>query len=307
MSRRQRTAAWGATLLALAAPLHGTAAQARPDGWKLVPPDALIVTGRLVDRSLAEASGAAPSRANPGLIWTIGDSGNPPDLLAVDSTGALRAKIHLQGITNTDWEDVAVGPCGGQNCVYIGDIGDNFERRTEVMLHRLVEPVFSGAGSSVPASRIESLRFRYPDRPHDVEAMAVAPDGSVLLVSKGRSGGVFAFSIPAEAWQARQPVVARVIDTLPIVPDQGSGRLITGMALSPDGRRAQVRSYRELFLFERRDDGRLVPAGWTSCDILGREPQGEGVGWLGDWRTILLSERGLFASGTVVVVECRPK
>lgn len=275
--------------------------------WNLVAPDALAVTGRLTDRALAEASGAALSQRNAGLIWTIADSGNPPDLLAVDSTGALRGVVHLQGITNTDWEEVAGGPCGNRTCVYIADVGDNAERRGEVVIHRIPEPTIDRPEFALPADAVESLRFRYADRPHDTEAMSVAPDGSILLVTKGRSGGIFSFTLPATAWVRPQPATAAVLDTLPIVPNRGTGRLVTGMALSPDGSRAQIRTYRELYLFHRDDDGHLVPAGWTSCDILGQEPQGEAVTWLDGWRTLLLSERGLFASGTVIVVECRPR
>lgn len=306
MRHRARGAAPGLALALLAAlpvGLHGQDAAPR---WRLVPPDALTVTGRLADRALAEASGAAPSRRNPGLIWTIGDSGNPPDLLAVDSTGALRGVIHLEGVPNTDWEEVAVGPCGVTTCVYIADIGDNAERRAEVVIHRMVEPRVVGGEQVVGSDQVAALRFRYADRPHDAEAMAITPDGTVLIVTKGRSGGILLFTLAPTAWQGSQPAVATLVDTLPITPNQGTGRVVTGMAISPDGTQVQIRTYRELFLFERRPDGHLVPANWTSCDILGKEPQGEAVGWLDEWRTILLSERGLFAAGTVIVVECRP-
>lgn len=305
--RLRRRAIARLALVLLAATPHGLQGQDDAPRWRLVPPDALTVTGRLADRALAEASGAAPSWRNPGLIWTIGDSGNPPDLLAVDSTGALRGVVHLEGIPNTDWEEVAVGPCGTATCVYIADVGDNAERRAEVVIHRLVEPQVAGGEQVVGSDRITSLRFHYADRPHDAEAMAITPDGAVLIVTKGRSGGIFLFTLPATAWQQPQPATAALLDTLPITPNQGTGRLVTGMAISADGGRVQIRTYRELFLFERHPDGRLTPANWTSCDILGKEPQGEAVGWLDGWRTILLSERGLFAAGTVIVVECRPR
>jgi hypothetical protein len=294
--------ALGATLLAP----QPTTAQRADERWRLIEPSSLTLTGRLVDRRLGEASGAALSRANPGLIWTIGDSGNPPDLLAVDTTGAVRAVFRLQGIANVDWESVAVGPCGLRTCVYVADVGDNAERRAEVVIHRFTEPSITGREAAIPADQVESLRFRYADRPHDTEAMAVAPDGRIMLVTKGRTGGIFAFGLGPELWRASQPVVATAVDTLPIVPSQGTGRVVTGMAMSPDGRRVQIRTYRELYLFEHDQRGRLVPANWTSCNILGREPQGEAVAWLDDRRTVLLSERGLLASGTVIVVECQP-
>jgi hypothetical protein len=278
-----------------------------PDRWQYVAPTSMTVTGRMTDRLLAEASGTAQSVANPGLFWTIGDSGNPPELLAVDSTGTLRGRVVIRGAVNVDWESVALGPCGQARCVYIADTGDNGERRSEVRLYRLVEPSLPADGATISRTA-ESLGLRYPDHPHDVEATGVAPDGSILLVTKGRSGSILAFTVPAGAWLGGGSVIATLLDTLPVTPRMGSGRAVTGLAMTPQGERVAVRTYREVYLF-RRDaaTGRLTPAAWTACNILGAEPQGEGISWFGnDWRFLLLSERGLFASGTVVVVECRP-
>lgn len=300
MTSRRRGAGLLAALVILALP----AAAQQP--WRLVSPDTLVQTGRLTDRLLAEASGAAPSEANPGLIWTIGDSGNPPEVYAVDTTGELRARFRLEGVRNIDWEAIALGPCGSARCLYVADVGDNTERRREVAIHRFREPSRDDP-SSISRRAIETLRVRYPDRPHDVEALGVSPDGSALLVTKGRRGGVITFGVPAAAWSQDGLVTATRIDSLPIVPQPGNGRLVSGLAMSPDGRHVVIRTYRELYLFDRSEDGRLAPAHWTSCDILGREPQGEAVGWFGDWRLVLLSERGFFAAGTVLMVECRPR
>jgi hypothetical protein len=255
---------------------------------------------------LAEVSGVAPSRQHPGVLWVINDSGNPPDLLAVDSTGTLLGWIPLRNAPNTDWEELALGPCDTATCLYIADTGDNRERRDEVAIHRLVEPP-PPAGQVTPALPVATLRFRYPDGPHDVEAMDVLPDGSILLVTKGRSQGVLAFRIPQSAWSANEVAVAERVDSLPISAALGTGRAITGMALSPDGTRVVVRTYRDLFPFELVEGRRFRPLGApTACDILGQEPQGEAVGWLPDGRLILLSERGLFTEGTIFVGRCRP-
>jgi hypothetical protein len=281
--------------------LHAQTAQPQ---WNWVAPTAWQQTGRLVHPRLAEVSGVAPSRAHPGLLWVINDSGNPPDLLAVDSTGTLLGWIPLRGAPNTDWEEIALGPCGDGTCLYIADTGDNRERRDEVAIHRLVEPP-PPEGGVTPALPVATLRVRYPDGPHDVEAMGVLPDGTILLVTKGRSGGILAFRIPSAAWAAGSVAVAERADSLPITAAIGTGRAITGMAVSPDGRRVMVRTYRDLFPFVLEDGARFRPLGEpTACDILGREPQGEAVGWLADGRLILLSERGLLKEGTVFVGRC---
>lgn len=309
---RWATALTAAALFGVATTLRSTPAKSAldPGIWKLIPPTAVTVTGRMTDPRLGEASGAALSSANPGLIWTIEDSGNPPNLLAIDSSGALRADFSLQGASNVDWEDVAVGPCGTQRCVYIADTGDNQERRAEVTIYRLAEPVVTPGLGVITRTLggVETLHFRYPDRAHDVEAMIVTADGAVMLVTKGRSGGILQFRLGSEAWASGQPVVASRRDSLPIIPSGGMGREVTGMALSPDGRRVVIRTYRDLYPFALSKDGRLAPLGEPprACDILGLEPQGEGITFLANGRLLLTSERGLFKSGTVLTLNCGP-
>ena len=173
-------------------------------------------------------------------------------------------------------------------------------------IHRLVEPP-PPAGEVSPALPVATLRVRYPDGPHDVEAMGVLPDGAILLVTKGRSSGILAFRLPASAWSVREVVTAERVDSLPITALLGIGRAVTGMAISHDGTRVMVRTYRDLFPFELVDGRRIRPSeAQTACDIFGKEPQGEAVGWLPDGRVILLSERGLFKEGTVFVARCDP-
>jgi hypothetical protein len=284
-------------------------AQVSNGEWTMIAATNVLNSGALKDPRLAEASGAALSRANPGVIWTIGDSGNPPDLLAIDTTGALRAVFAVGGATNIDWEEVAVGPCGQQTCVYIADTGDNGERRSDVVLYRVAEPTIPGdsRATTQTLAGVERIRLVYPDRPHDVEAMAVTGTGEILLVTKGRSAGVLVFSIPPAAWPSGQTITPLRRDSLPITAVGGMGREVTGMALSPDGKRVVVRTYRDLYPFALRRDGTFAPLGApTACDILGREPQGEGITFLNPRRLLLTSERGLFKVGTILTLECAP-
>jgi hypothetical protein len=273
--------------------------------WVMVPPAEIRQTGILAHPRLAEASGAAVTPRRPGALWTVNDGGNPTALYLIDTSGALLTTQPLSGVTNTDWEEVALGSCPGGQCLYIADVGDNAERRTEVAIYRLLEPRLTGAlPAELPPRSAEVLRFRYPDGPHDVEAMEVNGRGDVLLVTKGRSGGVLLFRLPAASW-GEVAVVAERLDSLPIVANGGMGRLVTGAGLSPDGTKLMVRTYRDLFPFAVNSNGTLRPLGKpTACDILGREPQGEAVDWLDNERLVLTSERGLMKSGTVFVARC---
>lgn len=293
---------WGSIAAVAMLPFALTAQRSdAPPGWRTTSPGTFTLTGHMSDRGLSEASGAAPSQANPGLFWTIGDSGNPPEILAIDTTGALRGRFALLNTANVDWEAVAVGPCPRGTCVYVGDTGDNAERRDEVMIHRLVEPSVRDAERGTVGA-VETLRVKYPNQAHDVEAMGVTADGTVVLVTKGRSQGVLVYEIPPQAWGGERAVVATRVDSLPITASGSNGRRVTDLALNSAGTRLVVRTYRDLFIFERSRTGKLTPM--VACDILGREPQGEGVAWLPDGRLLLTSEAGLFKRGTVNTVSC---
>src|SRR4051794_19722252 len=77
---------------------------------------------------LVENSAAAMSIHQPGVLFTINDSGNDALLFAIDTTGANRGVWRLSGVTNVDWEAASIGPCAANqtsSCVYIGDTGEN--------------------------------------------------------------------------------------------------------------------------------------------------------------------------------------
>ncbi|MGH7657569.1 MAG: hypothetical protein ACREL6_04995, partial [Gemmatimonadales bacterium] len=157
-------------------------------------PDHAWRRGAFTDAQLKESSGVAVSRAYPGILWTVNDSGNGPWIFATDTTGRAVARIPLDA-RNRDWEAIALGPCPRGSCLYVGDIGDNGEGRKEIGIYRLVEP--DPADSSL--RRVEHLRVSYPDGAHDAEALAVDLKGGVWLITKGRKDGVRVYRVPAAA------------------------------------------------------------------------------------------------------------
>jgi len=152
------------------------------------------------------------------------------------------------------------------------------------------------------------VHVRYPDRPRDVEALAIRPNGDVLLISKGRSGPIVVYSIPA-AQLTERSIVARAIDTLPIDTSVGLINQVTGAAVSTDGGSLVVRTYTQL-LFFRLDAGGRIQAIGMPCQVGLRQPQGEGVDFLGsDW-VVLTSETALGQRGGLARAACldtRPK
>jgi hypothetical protein len=256
------------------------------------------------DRRIGESSGVVASRKHPGLLWTLNDSGGDPVLFLTDTTGASLGAFTLSAATNVDWETLGRGPCGRDECLYIGDTGDNGERRRSVTLYRIPEPAPLDPPRDAIVDGTRAVRVEYPDRPHDVEALYVEPDGGVVLVSKGRRGGILTFRVAAQSWTTGAARAER-LDSLPIAPSLPLGRAVTDAAISPDGRRVVVRTYRELWFFSRAEDGHLTldPAR-PVCDVTGLQRQGEAVDWWAGDRLVLTSERGSARAGTIVLVQC---
>ena len=213
--------------------------------------------------SLSEASAVVRSATRPDVLFTINDSGHEPRLFALDTTGSVRAAWRIGDARNRDWEAASSGPCGtpagptaGPVCLYIGDVGDNRETRRNGTVYRLIEPQV-GALAINDALAARSLTFRYSDGPHDVEAMYVGPDGTIYLITKRprldrqrRPRPSLVFALDPAAWRWPDSVaVARLVDSLPIVPRSAPGRLVTDAALAPDGRHVAVRTYGEVFMF----------------------------------------------------------
>jgi hypothetical protein len=268
---------------------------------------------------LVENSAATLSHTQPGVWFTVNDSGNDPLLFALDTTGADRGMWRVMGATNVDWEAASVGPCSlgladssaASECVYIGDVGDNEAKRKSRVIYQVVEPAAQPAGytGSVDAKR---LRYRYSDGPHDVEAMYVARNGDTFLLTKrrlldanGRARSSLVFQLPTSDWGTDSTVVAQLVDSLPIVPGSAPMRVVTDAALSPDGRHLAVRTYAQVYVFATDSiTGRVIGAiPPTTCNIVGTERSpGEGVAWFGRTGKLMLTAEG--RSSPLDVVDC---
>lgn len=272
-----------------------------------------------LNNRLVENSVAVTSVTQPGIVFGLNDSGHEPIVFAFDSTGAARGSWSVPGARNRDWEAAALGPCtgdlGGRSCLYIGDVGDNEARRRSVTVYQVPEPTVptgaAMAGGTLEISR--KLEVRYPDRPHDVEAMYVTRDGTLFLITKRRlldsartTRPALVYRVPAAAWVASGTVAATLADSLPIIPGSAPGRQVNDAALSRDGKHLAVRTYSEVFIFLLDPSTGLPVSGGrpTSCIILGlEEHQGEGIGWWWDDRRLLLTSEG--QRSPLFVVECR--
>ena len=276
---------------------------APPDSMGAIPTNISTFATRS-SRNLVENSAAAMSSRQPGVLFTINDSGNENILYAIDTTGADRGTWRVLGSTDVDWEATAMGPCADDaepHCVYIGDTGDNDDTHASRVIYRVREPdardsAFSGE------LKAERLSYSYPDAQHDVEAMYVAPNRDIYLITKRPLRGftrqlrpALIFRLPASAWLASTPTVAQLVDSLSLVPGSAPLRTITDASLSPNRRHLAVRTYSQVYIYATdsataRVDHHIAPA---ICNIVSLgEPQGEGIAWANDAGRLVFSSEG---------------
>jgi hypothetical protein len=255
----------------------------------------LVDTAVLAAPRLGESSGVAAS-ARVGVYWSLNDSGDGAILYTTDSAGRDLGRMAVRGATNVDWEDLSAGPCprSRARCLYVGDIGDNAARRSTITIYAIPEPAPPlRASDTLRTTSIEAaLELRYPDRPHDAEALAVLPDGRFLVITKDLQGPPRIYGGSVRRVGARDTL--HFLGTLPIRTSPLTGRLVTGAAVSADGRLLVVRTYVSLHCFALSEAGAPVPLGPPDgIPVPVVETQGEAVAFATPDLLVLTSERGM--------------
>jgi hypothetical protein len=249
---------------------------------------------------LSEASGLVVSRATPGRFWAHNDSGKPV-LVAFDARGNVTGQLAISGARVEDWEAMATAPCGNGSCLYVADIGDNDAKRAEITIYRVPEPAKPTGSAAVDAV----IRASYPDGAHDAEALLAAPDGTLYVVTKGDTGPVALYRVPAASRGNDAVRLERVGEPL----SKGSpaaGARITDGAISPDGELVVLRSRTSLTFYRAADflKGNFREMKRVDVSSLG-EPQGEGIAFGPSNMIYLAGEGGGKAQpGTLAVLSC---
>jgi hypothetical protein len=236
------------------------------------------VTGRVETSAASELSGLVVSRSQPGVLWAHNDSGDEPRVLALAPDGRLRAELRVPGAQNVDWEDIALSRSagsGGRDVLYLADIGDNDEQRSEVVVYHTPEPRVGAPGAAMRGAteRAQRLALRYPDGPHDAETLLV--DGAtrtLAIVTKSLAGVAVVYVTRGPAPGAT--VTLRRAAKLALQP----GAAITAGDVSADGRTVVLRGYDRAYVFARRGGEALSRTLRRQPCVAGSELSGEGQG-----------------------------
>jgi hypothetical protein len=284
-------------IVALALPASGTVAIMRwwvavvvvLAGVVALPAPAGAAEGRRVcqvrDDRLTELSGLAATGSGYVVVNDGSDLASHRKIFYLNAKCAVVRTLSYPSRPR-DTEDLGITRDG---TLWVADIGDNDAERSTVALWRLAP------GAKAPVL----YRLSYPDGAHDAEALLLAPSGTPIIVTKSlAAGGVY---VPAGRLTAgRTTPLRRVGDVaLPVTttsnPFSFAGRLlITGGAVSPDGRLAVLRTYADAFEFDVSggDVAAAVTTGRARTVAMPNEPQGESVAYTADGTALLTVSEG---------------
>lgn len=260
---------------------------------------------------LAALSGLALSRVQPNIVFAHNDH-DGPIVYALDLEGKEHARITLTDAPVNDFEDIAVGPCGAESCVFVADIGDNNAVRSEYAILRFVAPMVPDTpGDTELTAEFERFAFVYEDGSHNAEGLMVSPDGTLYVVTKlapgtgGRvetTGPSSVYRLPALA--ADTVAEATKVATLGVPAD---GDLAASAAAAhPCGLGFLLRTYDRVYEF-------VTPAGMPfeaafgvtpSSVAMPDEQQSEGIDYLPDGRGFITSGEG--SSAPILRTSCAP-
>jgi hypothetical protein len=235
---------------------------------------------RIGDARLTEISGLAATRTGYVVVNDGSDEAANRRIFFLDRRCAVVRTVRYPSRPR-DTEDLALAADG---TVWVADIGDNGLSRTTIALWRLAPG----------ADRPRLYRMSYPDGPHDAEALLLSPAGTPIVVTKSAAtAGVY---VPDGAPRAGRTTPLRRVGAvaLPLTttsnPYSLPGRLlVTGGAVSPDGRHAVLRTYADAFEFDVSggDVVRAITTGKPRAVALPDEPQGESVAYRTDGTALL--------------------
>jgi hypothetical protein len=233
---------------------------------------------RITDDRLVELSGLVATRSGYVVVNDGSDDADRRRIFFLDRRCKVVRTVAYPSRPR-DTEDLAQAADG---TLWVGDIGDNSDTRATIALWRLA-----------PGARTPRLfRLSYPDGAQDAEALLLPPGGPPMVVTKS-AGTVYVPDGPLRAG-ATTPLRRAGAVRLPMTgtsnPFSLPGRLfITGGAVSPDGRRAVLRTYADAFEFDVPDGDlvRAVTSGIPRVIPLPDEPQGESVAYTVDGSALL--------------------
>jgi hypothetical protein len=260
-----------------------------------MPPLELKSAGKLNLKLVAECSALWASPSQPGVFWTLSDSGAKPAITPIRADGTMVpvgksfwGAVTLKGATNVDWEAISGDAAGN---MIVGDVGNNVSRRKELAFYLFKEP----APGVTEVTDVRKVTFVWPDQAsfpdpelsHDCEAMFLLR-GKLYLLTKHRRDTL------TDLWRADIPAAGDRA-TLTKLARFDVGGMVTDACLSPDQKHLAILTYRNVWVFDvpaLGEDFFRAPALHAPISPPMLSFQVEGCTWVDAGHLLLGSEQG---------------
>ena len=251
--------------------------------------------GKLNLKLVAECSALWASPSQPGVFWTLSDSGAKPAITPIRADGTMVpvgksfwGPVTLKGATNVDWEAISGDAAGN---MIVGDVGNNVSRRKELAFYLFKEP----APGVTEVTDVRKVTFVWPDQAsfpdpelsHDCEAMFLLR-GKLYLLTKHRRDTL------TDLWRADIPAAGDRA-TLTKLARFDVGGMVTDACLSPDQKHLAILTYRNVWVFDvpaLGEDFFRAPALHAPISPPMLSFQVEGCTWVDAGHLLLGSEQG---------------
>jgi hypothetical protein len=186
----------------------------------------------------------------------------------MDERGEIKCTVHLAGIKNRDWEDIAVD----SGYIYIAEIGDNDAVYEEKILYRVKEPRIAEAVIDTTLTEVDKIKFKLSDGARDSEALLIDPFSKDFYIFSKRESQVNLYKLSGAVSTSETMTAERVAEGLPFT-------LIVAADISKDGSEILVKNYDNVFYW-KRSPGESVEEAITRAPetlLYSPEPQGESI------------------------------
>lgn len=236
-------------------------------------------------------SSAVEVTEKSNLIWTLEDSGNKPQLFALNKNGELEHTLKITNVKNTDWEDLTSDKEGN---LYIGDFGNNDNERKDLSIYK----INSGDLSQKEATVAGTISFYFPEqrafppkkseRFYDVESFFLF-ENNFYLFTKNRSskfdGTTLLYQVPNKS--GHHP--AKLLDSFKTC-DNFNHCAVTSADISPDGKKVVLLSSDKVWIFTNFTSHNFLSGKVEQIDLKSFT-QKEGVCFVGNDKLYITDEK----------------
>lgn len=220
------------------------------------------------NKKIDEISGIEPVKGRSKFL-VHNDSGDKPRIYELDEDLEIDRTIKFKNVEKVrDCEDITQAMIGGENYIFVGDIGDNDAKYQQYSIY------WFEYNKKKEEVKVRTIIYQYEDGARDAETMFYDSRSSNLYIVTKREDKSRLYEISFSTDKKVQNVTAKYIGELPF-------RMATAGDLSNDGTELLVKNYNHIYYWKLENSQPLtsIISQQPKKLLYSPEPQGEAIAW----------------------------